>query len=74
MSECVLDFRSLVLSYEIGTIRFHNLFLVFHYCFKVMKLSDSNYRFVLGFKALILGYYAIIIFMIPEFVLNFSLL
>ena len=26
-----------------------------------MKLSDSDYRFVLGLKALILGYYAIII-------------
>ena len=38
------------------------------------KLSDSDYRFVLGFKALILGYYATIIYMIPEFILDFSLL
>ena len=74
MSEFVLGFSSLVLSYEIGTFRFHNLFSVFHYCFLVMKLSDSDYRFVLGLKALILGYYAIIILLIPEFVLDFSLL
>ena len=39
-----------------------------------MKLSDSDYRFVLGLKALILGYDAIIILLIPEFVLDFSLL
>ena len=37
-----------------------------------MQLSDSDYSFVLGFKALILGYYAIIIFLISEFALDFS--
>ena len=74
MSEFVLGLRSLVLSYEIGTFRFYNLFSVFNYCLLVMILSDSDYRFVLGFKVPILGYYAIIIFMIPEVVLDFSLL
>ena len=56
MSEFVLGLRSLVLSYEIGTFRFYNLFSVFNYCLLVMILSDSDYRFVLGFKVPILGY------------------
>ena len=56
MSEFVLGLRSLVLSYEIGTFRFCNLFSVFNYCLLVMILSDSDYRFVLGFKVPILGY------------------
>ena len=36
-------FSILELSYEIGTFRFHHLFSVFHYCYLVMKLSDSDY-------------------------------
>ena len=59
-------FSILELSYEIGTFRFHHLFSVFHYCYLVMKLSDSDYT---DFYLVMLGYYAIIIFMIPEFVL-----
>ena len=57
MSEFVLSFRSLVLSYEIVTFRFQNLFSVFHNCYLVMKLTYSDYRFMLGLPILVIGYY-----------------
>ena len=69
MSEFVLGFRSWNSVMKLVHLDFIicSQFSIIVIFYEIIRFR--LYRFVLGFKVLILGYYAIIIFMIPEFVL-----
>ena len=69
MSEFVLGFRSWNSVTKLVHLDFIicSQFSIIVIFYEIIRFR--LYRFVLGFKVLILGYYAIIIFMIPEFVL-----